>query len=199
MAFFFLSGLLRQFSPPLHYPKYLEYLVYVSINRGDFIGFVAGLLVTFAFLFGFVAAMPIALILLAICIRIGATLIYLRPYIAALPRNFRRLAICTLPAQIPELVSGLNSTESRFTFKEWLDPVDFPILIFFPSAAMAISRHDQINCLVLVAIGVPRWRSEAHSETRSISLESARKLMGQDQHCVDSPLSAGVCGSQSCI
>jgi hypothetical protein len=42
-----------------------------------------------------------------------ATLFRLRPGIAALPRNFRRLALCTSPAQLPELVPGLETSDSE--------------------------------------------------------------------------------------
>jgi hypothetical protein len=131
LAFLFFSGVLMQFSPPLRYPKYLPDLLFLAAERKDFIGLMANSVIMPAFLFGFIVAVPIGLVLLTLSIRIGATTRYLRHGIAALPRNFRRLVFCTSPAQIPELVPGLNATESRFTFKEWLDPMVFPLLIFF--------------------------------------------------------------------
>jgi hypothetical protein len=59
---------------------------------------------------------PLQILFVALTIRIVATAIYLRSGLTALSRNFRRLVLCTSPAQAPDLVPGLNVTNSRFTF-----------------------------------------------------------------------------------
>jgi hypothetical protein len=74
-----------------------------------------------AVLFFLVGGPGIYLFLLATTIRIGATLRHLPAGIAALPRNFRRLLLCTSPVQAPELVPGLNTTSSPHTFKKALE------------------------------------------------------------------------------
>jgi hypothetical protein len=75
----------------------------------------------FAFVLFLVGAPGIYLLLLATTIRISASLRYLSAGIAALPRNFRRLVLCTSPAQVPEFVPGLNTTSSPHTFKKAMD------------------------------------------------------------------------------
>jgi hypothetical protein len=67
------------------------------------------------FLAGAFIGMPLGLFLVCLFIRIGATLFHFPAGLNALPRNFRRLTICTSPAQMPELVPGLETTESSFT------------------------------------------------------------------------------------
>jgi hypothetical protein len=52
----------------------------------------------------------------AIAIRIYATFLHLKDGIQALPRNFRRLVICTSPAQISEILPGIETTDSEFRF-----------------------------------------------------------------------------------
>jgi hypothetical protein len=63
----------------------------------------------------------IAILLLTVAIRIGATCLYIRSGVAALPSNFRRLILCTSPAQPPELVPGLEATSSALKFSNMLD------------------------------------------------------------------------------
>jgi hypothetical protein len=58
-------------------------------------------------------------------IRIAATLSYICSGIYALPKNFRRLTICTSPAQVPEIVPGIEGTESQFRFGEHFKGVSF--------------------------------------------------------------------------
>ena len=60
-------------------------------------------------------AVPISIYLYSLIVRIIATLLYLRSGILALPRNFRRLVLCTSPVQVPELVPGLEAAGSPFT------------------------------------------------------------------------------------
>jgi hypothetical protein len=60
-------------------------------------------------------ALPI--LLLAFSIRFSATLAYVRTGLKMLSRNFRRLTLCTSPAQTPELVPGLDRN-SAFTLDE---------------------------------------------------------------------------------
>jgi hypothetical protein len=52
----------------------------------------------------------------SIGIRIAATLVYLPQGIRNLPKNFRRVTICTSPLQEPELVPGIDATNSAFRF-----------------------------------------------------------------------------------
>jgi hypothetical protein len=58
-------------------------------------------------------------------IRITATLAHLRPGIVALPRNFRRLILCTSPRQIPEVVPGIDGTNSALRFSVYLHELEF--------------------------------------------------------------------------
>jgi hypothetical protein len=65
----------------------------------------------------------LGIFLVAIGIRVAATLVYLRSGLEALPRNFRRIVICTSPAQIPELVPGIDETTSVFRFSVVLQSI----------------------------------------------------------------------------
>jgi hypothetical protein len=56
------------------------------------------------------------LIFISIFIRISATLVHFRPGIEALPHNFRRVVLCTSPTQVPEIVPGLETSNSVFKF-----------------------------------------------------------------------------------
>jgi hypothetical protein len=57
----------------------------------------------------------ICLILIAsTSIRFAATICFIQAGLQELPRNFRRIVICTSPAQIPELVPGLENTVSTY-------------------------------------------------------------------------------------
>jgi len=60
-------------------------------------------------------------------IRMSATMVYLPKGLESLPRNFRRLVICTSPAQVPELIPGLNAAETKlhwFTFAGSLSVIE---------------------------------------------------------------------------
>jgi len=46
-------------------------------------------------------------------IRMSATIVYLHKGLESLPQNFRRLVICTSPAQVPELIPGLDAAETK--------------------------------------------------------------------------------------
>jgi hypothetical protein len=50
----------------------------------------------------------------SIVIRVAATLFYLRSGVRTLPVNFRRLVFCTSPAQLPELVPGLEKEATSY-------------------------------------------------------------------------------------
>jgi hypothetical protein len=62
----------------------------------------------------------LAVLVITIGIRIAATLAYLRAGVEALPTNFRRVILCTSPAQIPEIVPGIDKTDSSFKFSKYL-------------------------------------------------------------------------------
>lgn len=55
------------------------------------------------------------ILFLSLAIRVLATLRHLPAGIRTLPRNFRRLTVCTSPLQEPELVPGLQQTNSDYT------------------------------------------------------------------------------------
>jgi hypothetical protein len=61
----------------------------------------------------------VALLLLSIVIRIVATLLHIGQGIQALPRNFRRLAFCTSPTQLPELIPGLEDIDSALKLSSY--------------------------------------------------------------------------------
>jgi hypothetical protein len=58
--------------------------------------------------------------LVSLAIRILATLNYIAAGFGSLPRNFRRLVLCTSPFQEPQLIPGLGSDESKFTVTNML-------------------------------------------------------------------------------
>jgi hypothetical protein len=66
----------------------------------------------------YVPGFALGILIVANCIRMAATLTHLREGVEAMPRNFRRLAVCTSPAQIPEIVPGIDQTNSSFKFQE---------------------------------------------------------------------------------
>ena len=76
------------------------------------------------FVGAFLAALPIGVPLvvtgISLIIRFFATVRHLILGIRNLPRNFRRLVICTSPLQEPELVPGLVHGQTRFTFSNQL-------------------------------------------------------------------------------
>lgn len=51
-------------------------------------------------------------------VRIGATIRYLDQGFISLPRNFRRLTLCTSPLQVPELVPDLSTGSTGFTLPD---------------------------------------------------------------------------------
>ncbi len=55
--------------------------------------------------------------LVSLSTRVAATLLHPWAGLLALPRNFRRLMVCTSPIQPPELVPGLIEDDTRFTFQ----------------------------------------------------------------------------------
>ena len=110
------------------------------------------ILIVFAMTLGFVyLMMPMTVFLTSLLIRISATIVYLREGFTSLPQNFRILILCTSPAQIPELVPGLNATGSHFRFFSMRDvfkgddPVG-PAEILFVFSTVLLSRlHGYIG------------------------------------------------------
>jgi hypothetical protein len=62
----------------------------------------------------------LAVFITSLIIRLIASLVHLHSGLIALPTNFRRLVICTSPLQAPELVPGLENTNSEFRFAAFL-------------------------------------------------------------------------------
>ena len=66
----------------------------------------------------------------SIGVRVASTLAHLRLGVEAMPENFRRLILCTSPAQIPEFVPGINKSSSEFRigrvlkWADWKEPLD---------------------------------------------------------------------------
>jgi hypothetical protein len=59
---------------------------------------------------------PLFAFAMALVIRIAATVIFWREGIKSLPENFRVLILCISPSQIPELVPGIEATNSLLAF-----------------------------------------------------------------------------------
>jgi hypothetical protein len=81
--------------------------------------------------------------LIGIFIRIIAIVFHLRSGIISLPGTFRRLVLCTSPAQMPEIVPGLEASNSTLRFSVhlddfrpdvsiWLARVIFGLIVFPP-------------------------------------------------------------------
>jgi hypothetical protein len=79
-----------------------------------------------------VMAFPLALPVIAISVasgvlavsigmRVGATARFLYCGLTSLPRNFRRLILCTSPLQRPELIPGLTPGDTEFTWEGALE------------------------------------------------------------------------------
>src|SRR5262249_7342458 len=67
----------------------------------------------------FSVGLGLGVVLASLIVRIGATLRHFGRGLRSLPRNFRRLTLCTSPAQEPELVPGL---QAPFTLPaQWQD------------------------------------------------------------------------------
>ena len=86
-------------------------------------------------LFHFLKLQIIGFVILftSIFIRIAASLSHLPSCIRALPRSFRRLVLCTSPAQVPELVPGMEAGDSELRFAvlwEEFRELDFSDRIF---------------------------------------------------------------------
>jgi len=64
--------------------------------------------------------MALGVFAVSIIIRVSATVFHLKAGIKQLPRNFRRLTICTSPIQTPELVPGLQPGQDGFTLPDIL-------------------------------------------------------------------------------
>ncbi|WP_315826105.1 hypothetical protein [Bradyrhizobium sp. SZCCHNG3015] len=56
----------------------------------------------------------------SLIVRFGSTLYHVRQGVRELPRNFRRLTLCTSPLQEPELLPGLVPGNTRFTLTDLL-------------------------------------------------------------------------------
>jgi hypothetical protein len=97
--------------PPLS-PAFHIYGVFIG-NRSYFI--------ETCFILLMIPGYMIGVLVVTIGIRIAATIIHLQSGIRSLPRNFRRLAVCTSPVQIPEIIPGIETTDSQYRFREALD------------------------------------------------------------------------------
>lgn len=60
----------------------------------------------------------LGLFALSLVVRFGATISHICRGLQALPRNFQRLVVCTSPFQEPELVPGLTTGETHFTWPD---------------------------------------------------------------------------------
>ena len=72
---------------------------------------------------------PLAILLIfliAFAVRFLATAAHWRQGLRNLPRNFRVLVACTSPSQFPELVPGLEKTDSWFTLDSFRYGLNFP-------------------------------------------------------------------------
>ena len=88
--------------------------------RGALISLAAGAVTLLAF--PFVLAIAIGVFVVSVTVRVAATLRYIQPGLGMLPRNFRRLALCTSPLQLPELVPGLAADAELFTLQGIANP-----------------------------------------------------------------------------
>jgi len=71
------------------------------------VGAVARAMLTISFILPGLG-MSLGVFIFSLLIRVAATLRYICPGVRSLPRNFRRLILCTSPRQEPELVPGLS-------------------------------------------------------------------------------------------
>src|SRR4051794_33291988 len=77
-----------------------------------------------------VLGMCVGLLIFTTVIRVATTLVNIRSGIRALPQNFRRLTVCTSPAQVPEIIPGIESTDSGLRFSEVFGDVFGSLLDF---------------------------------------------------------------------
>ena len=72
--------------------------------------------------FRFVLGFTIGVFVVSVTVRVAATLWYIVPGVGMLPRNFRRLVLCTSPLHVPELVPGLAADAELFTLQGIANP-----------------------------------------------------------------------------
>lgn len=109
-----------------------------AVSRGN--AFIAGLI-----LVPTVAAGGAAIFVLSIVVRVWATLCHLRAGLAALPTNFRRLALSTSPLQSPEIVPGLASQKSQFQLDIYLNEM------------ISGDWASRIGLVLLLPVYIPAW------------------------------------------
>jgi len=63
----------------------------------------------------FVLGLGLSVFILSLAVRVTATLCHIPAGLRDLPRNFRRLTLCTSPKQTPELIPGLANNETQFS------------------------------------------------------------------------------------
>jgi hypothetical protein len=90
----------------------------------------------------------IGIFLVSVTVRVGATFYHLRNGLRTLPRNFRRLTLCTSPLHTPELVPGLGEGTS-FTVKDWLRN--------FQEAHASLDATDVLVSYTIVPLIVMVW------------------------------------------
>jgi hypothetical protein len=110
--------------------------MYIIINKLDYLdgktdSLSSAIIMMLLTMFCFYPGFYLAIFVLSICIRMLATLMHLGAGIKALPRNFRRLTLCTSPMQVPEIIPGIEETDSEFKFSKYLEQVK-PIYYTLP-------------------------------------------------------------------
>jgi hypothetical protein len=86
-------------------------VIAAAAGGGAAIGAIAVILAIPIFLFGF----AFGVLVISLAIRFVATSFYIPQGFRKLPRNFRRLTICTSPLQEPELVPDLPKSETQYS------------------------------------------------------------------------------------
>jgi hypothetical protein len=96
-----------------------------------------------------VPGITLGVFLVSVCIRFVATLLHFRRGLQNLPRNFRRLVLCTSPLQIPELVPGLERGQTSITLEHLLDR--------FQSERRSKDIARKIVAYVFYPLTIPFW------------------------------------------
>jgi hypothetical protein len=90
-------------------------------------------------------------------IRIAATMRYINRGFCTLPRNFRRLVLCTSPRQLPELIPGLKAGDTRiFTLTDSLAVVGPVLRQRHAQAGLAAAMYTMIVVRLLIWF-LPGW------------------------------------------
>jgi hypothetical protein len=92
--------------------------------------------------------LAIGVFIFSVVIRIGATMRYLCLGLRSLPRNFQRLALCTSPRQLPELVPGLG-VDNQFTLSEMAEN--------FRAKFRSHEFNDRADAILVIAPAMVLW------------------------------------------